>query len=160
MSGDPTSRMESEERDAAPGMPHYTRAGHFDPYHQALSFARRHAPDRSHSDTEWLLWEVFQQSRRGEHHAHVGSIHAPDAEVALVLAKENFARRGPCVNLWVVPAHLIHATDYADADVFEHTTDKRYREPSGYHGLRKAMIKGVAADRDTEGSVERVTEEG
>ncbi len=140
--GDPSSEPTPEDRETSGEMPFYTREWHFDPYHQALSFAREHAPLRSEADTEWLLWEVFQQAHRGEHHTHVGSLHAPDAELALVLAKENYARRGPCVNLWVIPANQIHATDYDDADVFEHTTDKSYREPSGYHGLRKAMIKG------------------
>lgn len=136
MYGDP-SEPSPEVRAAAPDMPFYTRAWHFDPYHQHLSFARQHATEAVDSDTEWTVWEVFQQDKRGEHHKHVGSIHASDPEMALMLAKENFARRGDCVNLWVVPAHQIFATAYDDADVFVHTTDKRYREPSGYQGLRK-----------------------
>lgn len=158
MYGDPDSEPTGEDRHAGGDMPFYTREWRFDPYHQALSFARAHAPDESKADTEWRLWEVFQQSVRGEHHAHVGSLHAPDAEIALVLAKENYARRGACVNLWVVPAASIHATDYLDADVFEHTTDKSYREPSGYHGLRKTMKAGgrveaedAVADGDGDG---------
>jgi len=141
--GDPA---DPAPEDRAPGreMPSYTRAWHFDPYHQRLDFARRHDPGPADADTEWIVWEVFQQDHRGEHHRHVGSLHAPDAEFALVLAKENFARRGDCVNLWVVPAHAIHATDYEDADVFVHTTDKMYREPGGFHGLRKSKIHGQA----------------
>jgi ring-1,2-phenylacetyl-CoA epoxidase subunit PaaB len=63
----------------------------------------------------------------------------------LVLAKENFARRGPCVNLWVVEVAHIFATAYEDSDVFEHTTDKSYREPGGYQGLRQSKIHGRAA---------------
>lgn len=83
-------------------------------------------------DTQWPLWEVFHQKARGEHHVHVGSIHAPDAEMALLLAKEQYARRLACVNLWVVRADQIHASDYADADMFGHATDKSYREAFGY----------------------------
>jgi hypothetical protein len=50
----------------------------------------------------WHTYEVFHQEKRGKHHGHVGSVHAPDPEMALILAKEQFARRGKCVNLWVV----------------------------------------------------------
>jgi ring-1,2-phenylacetyl-CoA epoxidase subunit PaaB len=141
MYGDP-SEPDPELRAVGGDMPHYTRAWSFDPYHQTLTLARRLAPDRVASDTEWAVWEVFQQARRGEHHQHVGSLHAPDAEIALVLAKESFARRGECVNLWVVPAQEIFATAYEDADIFQPTTDKDYREPAGYHGLRKTKIHG------------------
>jgi ring-1,2-phenylacetyl-CoA epoxidase subunit PaaB len=136
MYGDP-SDPSPEVRGLTAEMPSYTRDWQFDPYHQRLAFARQHDPGHSEADTEWGVWEVFQQDHRGDHHKHVGSLHAPDAEFALVLAKENFARRGDCVNLWVVPAHCIHATDYEDADVFVHTTDKLYREPAGFQGLRR-----------------------
>jgi ring-1,2-phenylacetyl-CoA epoxidase subunit PaaB len=145
MYGDPSDPT-PEVRAAAPDMPLYTRAWQFDPDHQQLSFAKQHDPVDVHADTEWIVWEVFQQEKRGEHHKHVGSLHAPDPEVALVLAKENFARRGECVNLWVVPAHQVFATAYEDADVFVHTTDKNYREPAGYQGLRRTKIQGFVGD--------------
>lgn len=125
-------------------MPGYSRAWSFDPYHQGLSLARTLAPEQVSVDTEWQPWEVFQQERRGEHHRHVGTVHAPDADVAIVMAKESFARRGACVNLWVTPAASVFATDYADADLFEHTTDKSYREPAGYQGLRRGKIQAQA----------------
>jgi len=38
-------------------------------------------------DTQWPVFEVFHQQARGEAHVHVGAIHAPDAEMALLLAK-------------------------------------------------------------------------
>jgi ring-1,2-phenylacetyl-CoA epoxidase subunit PaaB len=31
---------------------------------------------------EWPLWEVFIRSQHGLAHKHVGSLHAPDAEMA------------------------------------------------------------------------------
>lgn len=90
-------------------------------------------PDESpKKDTEWMLWEVFHQPKRGAPHTHVGSVHAPDAELALLMAKEQFARRQACVNLWVVPTSAIHATPYDDDDMFVHGTDKSYREAFGY----------------------------
>ena len=83
-------------------------------------------------DTQWPVYEVFHQQARGEAHVHVGSIHATDPEMALVLAKEQYARRQACVNLWVVPVEAITATEYEDSDIFERGTDKSYRETWGY----------------------------
>jgi len=149
MYGDP-SEPDPAVRARTVEMAQYSRAWHFDPYHQRLGFARDLAPAEVAADTEWSSWEVFQQARRGEHHVHVGTVHAPDAELALVLAKESFARRGECVNLWAVPARAIAATAYEDADVFVHTTDKSYREPSGFQGLRKSVHH--SRDEEAEGA--------
>ena len=113
------------------------REWQFNPYHQRIDEALEQTATPPPADTEWQVWEVFQQDRRGEHHHHVGSVHAPDAEMALVLAKENFVRRGPCVNLWVVPSSAILATAYADADLFRPTSDKTYREAAGYRSFRQ-----------------------
>lgn len=93
-------------------------------------------------DTQWGIFEVFHQQARGEPHVHVGSIHAPDGESALMLAKEQFGRRQACVNMWVVPAEAIIATEYEDADLFEHGTDKSYREAFGYETTRRAKEVG------------------
>lgn len=113
------------------------REWQFNPYHQRIEEALEQTATPPPADTEWGVWEVFQQDRRGEHHHHVGSVHAPDAEMALVLAKENFVRRGACVNLWVVPSSAILATAYEDADIFQTTSDKNYREAAGYRGFRQ-----------------------
>jgi ring-1,2-phenylacetyl-CoA epoxidase subunit PaaB len=84
------------------------------------------------TDTQGEVYEVFHQQTRGDAHVYVGSVHAPDAEMALLLAKEQYARRQACVNLWVVPASAIVATEYQDEDIFERATDKSYREAWGY----------------------------
>ena len=84
------------------------------------------------TDTQWPVFEVFHQQVRGEPHVHVGSVHATDPDMALVMAKEQFARRQACVNLWVVPVEAITATRYEDDDIFDHHTDKSYRESWGY----------------------------
>src|SRR5689334_2576281 len=76
----------------------------------------------------WITWEVFSQKRRGAQHSHLGILHAPNAEMAMVFAKEQFARRGQTVNLWVVKSSEIVATDYEDADIFETTPEKLHRE--------------------------------
>jgi ring-1,2-phenylacetyl-CoA epoxidase subunit PaaB len=97
-------------------------------------------------DTQWSIWEVFHQQSRGDAHVHVGSVHAPDPDSAILMAKEQFARRQACVNLWVVPAEAITATTYEDADIFEHGTDKSYREAFGYETTKRAKAVGDSTE--------------
>jgi len=42
---------------------------------------------------DWPLWEVFVRSRGGLSHKHVGSVHAPDAELAVRHARDTYTRR-------------------------------------------------------------------
>ena len=78
------------------------------------------------------VWAVFLQAHKRDPHVHVGDVHAPDAEMALVLAKENYARRDPCVTLWVVRAAEIHTTTQDAAEMFEPAIDKSYRFGGSY----------------------------
>ena len=55
----------------------------------------------------WPRFEVFKQEREGQPFRNVGSVHAPDAELALLSARDVFARRPACHCLWVVPAATI-----------------------------------------------------
>ena len=84
-------------------------------------------------DTQWRTFEVFHQGKSGEPHVHVGAVHAPDAEMALMLARDQFARRLDCVSLWVAPSDQITSTTPEEAAAwFEPATDKSYREASGF----------------------------
>ncbi len=85
----------------------------------------------------WETWEVFHQKKRGDQHIHVGIVHAPNADMALVMAKEAYGRRGITANLWVVKSSQIHATEYSDMDMFETTPEKQYREAGGYKVMEK-----------------------
>ena len=58
---------------------------------------------------QWPRYEVFKQEREGGPFRNVGSVHAPDAELALLNARDVFARRPACHSLWVVPAAAILA---------------------------------------------------
>lgn len=87
-------------------------------------------------------YEVFHQERRGEHPTHVGSLHAPNPDVALLFAKEQYARRSRCVGLWVVKTADVFAIGVEDADIFATTPEKNYREASGYRvGTRLTAFK-------------------
>lgn len=79
------------------------------------------------------LWEVFIRSRAGLSHRHAGSLHAPDAEMALQNARDVYTRRGEGLSIWVVPSSAITASDPTDKDVlFEPTASKIYRHPTFY----------------------------
>ncbi len=90
---------------------------------------------------QWPTYEVFVQRTRGSHVQHVGSLHAPDPDMALVFAKEQYARRSQCVALWVVPTASILWTSAEDEDLFQPATDKSYREPQGYLHTRERIEK-------------------
>lgn len=81
---------------------------------------------------QWQTYEVFHQARRGQHHQHVGIVHAPNPEMAILFGKEQFARRGTTVNLWVVKSAEVYTTEYEDSDIFESTPEKHHRDAGSY----------------------------
>lgn len=79
------------------------------------------------------LWEVFVRARRGLAHTHVGSLHAPDAELALRNARDLYTRRQEGVSIWVLPAAAITASSPDEKDAFfDPAADKVYRHPTFY----------------------------
>ncbi|MBI4675915.1 MAG: phenylacetic acid degradation protein [Chloroflexi bacterium] len=63
----------------------------------------------SKMDSEWNRYEVFEKERVDLPHRNAGSVHAPDAEMALENARDLFVRRPNCLSLWVIPEHAIFA---------------------------------------------------
>lgn len=59
------------------------------------------------TDTQWPRFQVFHQAKEGQAHQNAGSVHAPDSEMALLIARDVFVRRPDCTSLWVVPADQI-----------------------------------------------------
>ncbi len=59
------------------------------------------------ADTQWPRFIVFQQAQPNDPFVHNGSVHAPDIEMALLNARDVFARRPEAVAIWVVPADQI-----------------------------------------------------
>jgi ring-1,2-phenylacetyl-CoA epoxidase subunit PaaB len=82
---------------------------------------------------DWPLWEVFVRSRRGLSHQHVGSLHAPDPEMALRNARDLYTRRQEGISIWVVESVGIHASSPGERDpFFAPAADKPYRHPTFY----------------------------
>ncbi len=80
---------------------------------------------------EWPLWEVFIRAQNGMSHRHMGSLHAPDAELAIRNARDVYTRRGEGVSIWVVQAADITASSPAEkGPLYEPADSKVYRHPS------------------------------
>ncbi|HID50703.1 MAG TPA: phenylacetic acid degradation protein [Anaerolineae bacterium] len=61
------------------------------------------------SDTQWPRFELFLQDRDGRPHTNVGTVHAPDAEMALLNGRDVYVRRPNCISLWAAPSAAIYA---------------------------------------------------
>jgi ring-1,2-phenylacetyl-CoA epoxidase subunit PaaB len=83
--------------------------------------------------SDWPLWEIFIRPRRGLAHQHVGSLHAPDAPLALQNARDVYTRRGEGASIWAVPSAQIAASSPDEKDpFFDPAGDKVYRHPTFY----------------------------
>jgi 1,2-phenylacetyl-CoA epoxidase PaaB subunit len=72
------------------------------------------APEKQHErkerqgmSHEWPLWEIFIRSQHGLAHKHVGSLHAPDSEMAVRNARDVYTRRNEGVSIWVVKSAVV-----------------------------------------------------
>ena len=80
---------------------------------------------------EWPLWEIFIRSQHGLSHKHVGSLHAPDAEMAINNARDVYTRRNEGVWIWVVPSEdIVASTPSERGELFEPSNSKVYRHPT------------------------------
>jgi len=80
---------------------------------------------------EWPLWEIFIRSQHGLAHKHVGSLHAPDAEMAISNARDVYTRRNEGVSLWVVrSSEIVASSPDEKAALFDPARDKVYRHPT------------------------------
>lgn len=82
---------------------------------------------------EWPLWEIFIRSQHGLAHKHVGSLHAPDAEMAMRNARDVYTRRHEGVSIWVVKSCDITASSPGEKEpMFDPANSKVYRHPTFY----------------------------
>ena len=80
-------------------------------------------------------YEVFGRRKWEDALEHVGTIVAPDHEVALLLARETHFRHGEGVDYAVVRREEIHRVP--DPSWLDHTVDMSYRRQDGYSGFRE-----------------------
>lgn len=83
------------------------------------------------SKREWPLWEIFVRGQHGLAHRHVGSLHAPDAEMAMKNARDVYTRRNEGLSIWLVPSNEITASSPTEkGPYFEPANTKVYRHPT------------------------------
>ena len=82
---------------------------------------------------QWPLWEVFVRCKNGLSHKHSGSLHAPDAEMALKNARDVYTRRSEGTSIWVVlSSNIVASAPDAKEVLFAPSDDKVYRHPTFY----------------------------
>jgi ring-1,2-phenylacetyl-CoA epoxidase subunit PaaB len=60
-------------------------------------------------------------------------LHAPDAKIALMNARDVYTRRSEGMSIWVVPSNAITASSpEEEGSFFEPSNDKPYRHPTFY----------------------------
>jgi len=96
------------------------------------------------------VYEVFKRSGHKEPFSHAGSVIAPDADMALIMAKECFLRRREGEHLWVTRRSDIHS--FSDESLLEIAADKSYRFPEAYRDVVPMREKARARAREVAGS--------
>jgi ring-1,2-phenylacetyl-CoA epoxidase subunit PaaB len=62
-------------------------------------------------------YEVFVQPREGKPFQHEGAVHAPNLEMAYVLAKEAFTRRFLCTSLYVADTRSVYVSPMTEGNL-------------------------------------------
>jgi ring-1,2-phenylacetyl-CoA epoxidase subunit PaaB len=99
---------------------------------------------RQMSDTQWPRFQVFLQENAGGPYLDVGSVHAPDAEMALQNARDVFARRPDCHELWVVPVNEIFSKTRAELQSWDAPSQSDDRTGQEYRVFCKTRSAGAA----------------
>ncbi|MGX9933267.1 1,2-phenylacetyl-CoA epoxidase subunit PaaB [Virgibacillus salarius] len=83
-------------------------------------------------------YEVFSKKNGKSPIQHQFSLLAPNDEMALNMAQENFMRRENVIDVWVVPRSQIRSMTSEERQLWTKRLDnKEYRTTKGYGYLRK-----------------------
>ncbi|MFC0522705.1 1,2-phenylacetyl-CoA epoxidase subunit PaaB [Pontibacillus salicampi] len=82
-------------------------------------------------------YEVFSKRTYKAAFQHQFSLLAPNEEIAMVMAQENFMRREPVVDIWVVKRSDIRKMDQEERQALQRLDNKDYRNSKGYGYLKK-----------------------
>ena len=63
---------------------------------------------------QFETYEVFLQMRDSRPFEHVGIMHAPNEEMALIFGKEQYSRRYTCTGIFVVRTDNVKSTKYSE----------------------------------------------
>jgi len=65
---------------------------------------------------QFSTFEVFVQAKEGKAFQHEGIVHAPNLEMAFVLAKEAFTRRFTCVSIYVTDTRNVYVSQITEGN--------------------------------------------
>ena len=88
-------------------------------------------------------FEVFVQPKEGKAFQHEGIVHAPNLEMAYVMAKEAFTRRFTCVSLYVADTRNVYVSEMTEGldDAYNHVHESTSGKPNEsfeiYHLLKR-----------------------
>ncbi|MGE6260944.1 1,2-phenylacetyl-CoA epoxidase subunit PaaB [Heyndrickxia sporothermodurans] len=83
------------------------------------------------------VYEVFSRRTYKSDLQHQFSLLAPNEEIAFVMAQENFMRREPVVDIWVVKRKDIRKMMPEEKVTLSRMDNKDYRLTKGYGYLKK-----------------------
>jgi ring-1,2-phenylacetyl-CoA epoxidase subunit PaaB len=87
-------------------------------------------------------YEVFLRKQGKDPFTHAGSLDAPDDELALLLAREAYARRGEGDEMWLVERnHVLVAPD----ELFAVGSDRPHRHNDGSVVAARRRVRRQAA---------------
>lgn len=92
------------------------------------------------------VYEIFGRRKWDDALSHVGAVHAPDPETALLLTRETHFRHGEGVDFAVVRQEDLHLL--SEHELLEHTVDQSYRRQEGYSGFREKRERAREAARE------------
>jgi ring-1,2-phenylacetyl-CoA epoxidase subunit PaaB len=82
-------------------------------------------------------FEVFSKRTATSPMQYQFSLLAPNHELALVMAQENFMRREPVADIWVVKRDDIRKMSLEERQTLQRLDNKDYRNTKGYGYLKK-----------------------
>ncbi len=100
-------------------------------------------------DTQFPSYIVFDQSGEGKPAFYAGAVHAPDPEMALLNARDVFARRDEHVRLWVVRESQIYTktaeelSESANQQISKSANQQPTTQPSPYLVFQKTVHRGT-----------------
>lgn len=94
------------------------------------------------------VYEVFRQGKADGPMEHVGSVRAPDPDLARHYARDQYGRRNEALRLWVVARSEVHEVD--DLDWLQPPFERPHRRPAGYSEEIKRKLALVRERAATE----------
>lgn len=82
-------------------------------------------------------YEIFSKRTPSSAFQHQFSLLAPNEQMAFIMAQENFMRREPVADIWIVNRKHIRKMENEEKQTLARLDNKEYRTTKGYGYLKK-----------------------